>query len=98
MENDERERGLSEATERFQLWLYFGDSNGEDFAGTAEQVAADYGVAFHRMEGEAGVLELPRASRSDAEYEGWETVRMDGVLKVEVRDRGGLVGTWDHLG
>src|SRR4051794_2418101 len=98
MDNDERERRLSEATEWYELWLYFGDWTREGFAGTAEQVAADYGVDFDRMEGEAGVLELPRGSRSDAEYEGWETVRMGGVLKVEIRDRGELVGTWDHSG
>src|SRR5439155_10706345 len=65
----------------------------------AEQVARDYGVEYARLEAEAAVVALPAgASETDSVYEGWEVVRMGGLVRVEVRLGGKLVGTWDHSG
>jgi hypothetical protein len=89
---------MGNASDRYELWLYFGDWTGEGM-GSAEQVARDYVVEFDRREGEARVVVLHAgASESDAEYEGWEIVRMGGVERVEVRLGGEVVGTWTQSG
>lgn len=100
MDNDDATRGGAGRGRRYELWLYFGNWTGEPGMGSPEQVARDYGVEFERLQGGAGVVAVWHgASETDAVYEAWETVRMGGVERVEVREKGGgLVGTWTHAG